>query len=115
MGVIVINITRNKSKRGPLPGFLKTIIDSWYGSLLGLKYASNALQQKQAHVEEMKDTTHFEDNITNDDHHILNASATSKPSAQNEYYWSLLGTCIDRSAFILYVIIYILLILVHHL
>uniref|UniRef100_A0A336MAL3 CSON014484 protein n=1 Tax=Culicoides sonorensis TaxID=179676 RepID=A0A336MAL3_CULSO len=103
LGIIVIKISR--CKQCTIPGYCKCLIDSWYGSLLGI----NNPYRGQKPAQELKDG-HFDDNQTSDDHQIINTSqGHQSSSAENEFYWSLMGTLIDRSAFLIYLITFAIL------
>lgn len=96
------NRTQNKRH---VPGFCKTLIDSWYGSLFGLESPRSS---GHSVAQELKDGGHFEDHQTSEDHQIINSSHGShSTTAENHCYWLLLGTLVDRTAFLVYLIIFI--------
>lgn len=110
LGVVVIKISRNQNKKGSVPSLCRTVIDSWYGSLLGVTNPRASQKSSQ----ELKDG-HFDDNQTSsDDHQIINSTNVHQSSsAENEFYWSLLGTLIDRTAFVVFLVIFVVMTLKH--
>lgn len=90
LNVIVLRLSRNHTKHGPTSGVCKALIDSWYGSLLGLKKARK-VHKTQDH--EMKDG-HVDENQTSMDENCCN--------------YMVVGALIDRTAFLIYLIIFVL-------
>ncbi|XP_063701348.1 acetylcholine receptor subunit alpha-like 1 isoform X2 [Culicoides brevitarsis] len=106
LGVVVIKIARNKN--GNVPNACKVVIDSWYGSFLGVTNP----RAKQKAAQELKDGA-FDDHQTSDDHQII--SSAGHQSGENEFYWSLLGRLIDRTAFLVYLVTFGVMALKHFL
>lgn len=103
ISVIVINLSRNRCNTGVPKGLKSFFIDGFLGSLLGGKQADFI----DNHAEELKETP-----SDSDDHHIIHVTATAKAhAAQNE--WIRLAIVIDRLAFVIYAIAFILMGILH--
>jgi nicotinic acetylcholine receptor len=95
IGVIVISLAR-KQRRSNIPAIFRGLIDSWYGSLLGLRTVS-ATPSK---AEELKDAPFDETEAS---------QIVSSPEDGQNSYWLSLAKLIDRSAFLLFLVFYIVL------
>lgn len=90
----MIKISRNQ---GNVPGFCKCLVDSWYGSLLGI--TSPRAGQTSAH--EMEDANQKSE------------IAECHLAVENDLYWPKLGTLIDRTAFVVYLIMFVVMMSKH--
>lgn len=101
--IIVLKIARSCHRGAIVPSIFRNIIDGWYGYFLGLKNVS-----VNPRVEELKEAP-FDEHITNEAHQIINSTSSKSNSVQQDIYWSLLATLIDRTAFYVYLLIFIIL------
>lgn len=111
ISVIVINMSRNR-KYSPLPASLKAIfLDGFIGKVFGSSQSNAIVIESQS--EELKEAP-FEENGQSDDHHMIQMRSNTSSKAhliQNE--WIRLARVIDRIAFVIYVIIFILMGFIH--
>jgi hypothetical protein len=103
ISVSVINMSRNR-KRSAVPKSIKSLLlDSFIGSALGGKQAEPIAVEGQG--EELKEAD-------SDDHQIIQVNpATKAHIAQSE--WIRLATVIDRLAFVIYIIAFVLMGFLH--
>ncbi|KAG5679171.1 hypothetical protein PVAND_008761 [Polypedilum vanderplanki] len=98
ISVIVINMSRNR-KRSPVPKSIKSFfLDGFIGGIFGGKQGDTVADSQ---AEELKES---------EDHHIIQMTATS-PKIHNE--WIRLAIVIDRLAFVIYIIVFILMGFLH--
>lgn len=103
INVVVLRTSRTCRRGAIVPSIFRSLIDGWYGSLLGLKNVAVSPR-----VEELKEAP-FDEHITNEAHQIINSSSSKPSGAQQDVYWTLLATLIDRTAFFVYLLIFIIL------
>lgn len=109
ISVTVINMARNR-KQYAIPHSIKTnILDGFIGKMFGSSQPAPIVGENQS--EEMHDVP-FEDNKTSDDHEIIQVTSKYKANImQNE--WIALAIIIDRIAFFVYILIFIIMGFLH--
>ncbi|GAB0093407.1 neuronal acetylcholine receptor subunit alpha-4 [Sergentomyia squamirostris] len=102
IAVIVLSLSRNKYAY-TMPWAIKSSLDGRFGKLLGLHFLQ-VQPNVQQRSEELREPP-FDENNTPDDRHMIHP--VSKSSNQQD--WILLATAIDRVAFFIYCLIYVML------
>lgn len=104
ISIIVINLSRNPKSSPVSSSLKKNLLDGFLGKCLS-KVIDDELKEKAPVVT-------VEENKTNDGHHVTQTPINTKNNLiQNE--WIRLAVVIDRIAFIIYVILFIVMGFMH--
>ena len=107
ISVIVINLSRNP-KTNAVPSLLrKGLLEGFFGRCLSASSDTNK-SIKEEQVEKA-----LEENKINDGHHVAQTPTKTKAASLIQNEWIRLAIIIDRIAFIVYVIIFILMGFIH--
>lgn len=102
-------MSRNR-KQCAVPHSIKAnILDGFIGKTLGGSQPDPP--SAEAHSEEMRETP-FEEHRHSDDHQIIQAPVNEKPN-QKQNEWIRLAIIIDRAAFFIYILIFIIMGFLH--
>lgn len=104
ISVIVINMSRNR-KQYAVPRSIKAnILDGFIGNLLA--GAQPESLSTENHSEELRDTP-FEEHRHSDDHQIIQTPVSSTKPHEAQSEWIRLAIIIDRTAFFVYIFVFI--------
>lgn len=107
ISVIVINLSRNPKTNALTSSWMKSLLEGFIGRCLSASSDTNkSIREDQ--VEKA-----LEENKINDGHHVAQTPTNTKAVHLIQSEWIRLAIIIDRIAFIVYVIIFILMGFIH--